>query len=202
MKRRDVAFLAFGAVLGLVVALILATSPDIQRALSGTALGIDAEPAYLIVDNQQAQEWLLSVYPDDEQAILAAFDSAARLTTTTTFPETFREVEPDIQALADRAFAALTGRLPEGDDAEAAFTPPDALLTDTAAGDIMTCVGLDENPYNFDGYSIELYMEVPSTQLVNLPAEWATHDDPMNRSLFWQRLACHALTGDMGERSR
>ncbi|MBW4435621.1 MAG: hypothetical protein KME04_00695 [Pleurocapsa minor GSE-CHR-MK-17-07R] len=201
MKRRDIAFLAFGGVLGLVVALVLLTSPDIQRALSGTAMGIDAEPAYLIVDNEQAQQWLLSVYPDDEEAILSAFANAGRLATTTTFPETFREVEADINQLSDRAFAALTGRLPDA-DAEPSFALPDALLTDTAAGDIVSCVGLDENPYNFDGYSVELYMEIPSTQLVNLPSEWATHDDPMSRSLFWQRLACHALTGDMGERSR
>ncbi len=212
MKRRDAAFLLVGGVVGLVIALLAVGNADLRSGLFGTALGGTARPGYVLVDMAESEAWLESTYPESAEALSAAFENIALLTTTDDFATTIRDTQDDINLLVDRSFSALTGQLPASpllatpapDAAETAaeFELPDALLTSLSEGNVSNCLGLDENPYNLDGYALYLYIEVPDTQLVNLPETWERLDEPMSDNLFWQRLACQSLLGDQGERSR
>ncbi len=211
MKGRDAAFLLVGGVVGLVIALLVFSNADLRSGLFGTALGGTARPGYVLVDMTEGEAWLESTYPDSADELSAAFENIAQLTTTEDFATTIRETQDDINLLVDRSYIALTGQLPTmpllaasaaDSDTDAAFELPDALLTSLSDGNVSTCLGLDENPYNLEGYALYFYLEVPDTQLATLPETWERLDEPMDDNLFWQRLACQALVGDQGERSR
>ncbi|KXK17837.1 MAG: hypothetical protein UZ15_CFX003002333 [Chloroflexi bacterium OLB15] len=211
MKGRDAALLLLGGVIGIAIALLAFSNNDLRSGLFGTALGTVARPSYVLVDMTEGEDWLESTYPDSVDELSAAFEQIAQLTTTDDFATTIRDTQDEINLLVDRSYTALTGQLPAvpllatpapGADTDTAFELPDALLTSLSDGNVSSCLGLDENPYNLDGYALYFYIEVPETQLAVLPEEWERLDEPMDDNLFWQRLACQALTGDQGERSR
>lgn len=203
MRRRDAAFFALGGLVGAVLAVIVAVTAPFTGSLSASAIGPAALPQYYLINMADAQEWLISTFPDDAPALSAAFANTAVLTTTDDFAQSVRDTQADINLLVDRSFVALTGRLPETPLTDVEVTTlPEPLLQSLSDGDVSTCLGLDENPYNIDGYALLLYMEVPETQDEFLPASWQRLDEPQDDSLFWQRLACQSLTAQGSERTR
>jgi hypothetical protein len=197
MKSRRWIFLIAGFVLGLVTGLALLGS---SRALFGTAgLNATADPAYFLADMDATRNWLVELYPEEEQPLTTAFANLVPLTDPmANFREVIRAAQPDIDYLVNRAFIGLTGTLPEPIPTSVptltADRLPAPLLRSLADGDVTTCLGIDENPYNIEGYILYLYTELPVTQIDSLPATWERLDEPKSNDLYWQRLACQSLT--------
>jgi|GEM_PF-3358434 hypothetical protein len=204
MKRRDAGFLILGLGAGLLLGMIVISSGVLPDSLFGTAgMATPAQPSYFLVDMAEAQTWLLGTYPDNAESLSSAFANSSQLTITDDFAQTVRDSQDDINLLVDSSFTALTGSLPVaslGPTPSADTTLPAALIQSLTDGDISSCLGLDENPYNVDGYALYFYIEVPETQVQYLPESWGEPlGEPMDDSLFWQRLACQTLsTGASG----
>jgi hypothetical protein len=195
MKRREVVFLGIGLVVGLLVGLALMGNDDVRGSLFGTAgLTTSAPPAYFLVDMSESRDWLTNTYTDQAERISTAFNNVAPLITTSDFGEVVRGAEEDIHLIVDSAYAALTGLVPQSAmPAPTPVPPPNSLLDSLSDGNVSTCLGLDENPYNVDGYALYLYIEVPSTQTQVIPETWERLSEPKEDDLFWQRLACQSL---------
>lgn len=194
MKRRDFGMLIIGLVVGVLAGLVALSSDGVRAGLFGTAgLSTTSQPAYYLVETGEARNWITSTYPDEADSLAAAFNNAAPLITTSSFGETFRAVQADINLIVDRAYTALTGQTPAGSIVPAPDPVPDPLLTSLADGDVSTCLGLDENPYNVDGYALYLYVKIPSSQAGLMPETWQRLTEPKEDDLFWQHLACQSL---------
>lgn len=194
MKSRDIGLLAVGLVVGLLTGMLLLSSDDIRDSLFGTAgFSAAAAPSYYLVDTAQSREWLVSTYPEDSAAIDTAFDNVEPLLTTTNFAETVRAAQPDIDLIVSSAYTALTGLTPSNPVVPTPDPMPSSLLQSLSDGNVSTCLGLDENPYNVNGYALYLYVEIPSTQVQFVPESWEHLGGPKEDDLFWQRLACQSL---------
>lgn len=205
MKSREIAFLVGGLVTGLVVSFILLSSPELRLSLFGTAgLVPGSTPAYYLVDMDTTEQWLTELYPTEDEIIATAMERLNTLTTTETFSETIRETQPDMDYILARSYAALTGvdptferalpnmpavELPEIAQADR----PSPLFTSTSDGDFSACLGIDENPYNVNGYALYMYYQIPSSQAANMPSSWTALELPKDDDLYWQRLACQSL---------
>jgi len=203
MKRRDLGWLAIGLVFGLVVSLVvLSSSDELRQSLFGTAgLTPAAEPSYLLVDMDASRNWLVEMYSAEEEIITQSFADIALLTDPmANFREVILATQPDVELIVNRAYTALTGQppraIPTGIPTLDAVNLPSPLLPSLADGEVSTCLGIDENPYNIDGYRLYLYVQVPVTQLDALPTVWERLDEPKDDDLFWQRLACQSLTAE------
>jgi hypothetical protein len=208
MRPRTFIVPAVALLIGIVIGgLLVGSSADLRNTLFGSAgITAPAAPAYFLVDTESAQSWLAATYPEEADAIVSAFENAAALVTTADFAATVREVQPDIDRIVRDSFAALTGIDP-GVNALATPFPtldpallPEPLLRSTVDGPVSSCLGLDENPYNLDGFALYLYLQVPSTQTQFLPETWEALDEPLDDDLFWQRLGC--LSTAQGEVAR
>jgi hypothetical protein len=197
MKQRDFAFLFLGAVLGLLAGVVLVgSSDDVRTSLFGTAgLTADAEPAYFLVDMEDARALLEERFPDEREQIEGSMTGIAGIITADDFAETVRSLEGDIDFVVSRSFTALTGTVNEGTLSPEPAAIPNPLIASLTDGDVSTCLSLDENPYNVDGVSLYLYVQVPSTQVNTFPATWERLDEPKEDALYWQRLACQSLLG-------
>lgn len=194
MKRRDSGFLALGLMIGLLVGILALSSEGLRDGLFGTAgLNVAAQPAYYLVDMDDSREWLIATYPDQSAPLATAFDSVEPLLTAANFAETFRAAQPDINLIVDRFYTALTGLTPASTLAPTPEALPDPLLNSLADGAVSACLGLDENPYNIEGYALYLYLEIPSTQIEYVPESWQHLSEPKDDDLFWQRLACQSF---------
>lgn len=200
MKSRDLIFLAIGLVFGLVVGLVLLSSSDLTGSLFGTAgLNATVEPAYYLADMDASRNWMVELYPDEEEALTTAFGNIVPLTDPlANFREVILLAQPDIDYIVNRAFVGLTGTVPEADPTGIPLLNSDSLpaplLRSLADGNVTTCLGIDENPYSIEGYTLYLYTELPVTQIDTLPSTWERLDEPKTNDLYWQRLACQALT--------
>lgn len=200
MKHRNLTFLLLGVALGLVAGLVLLSSAGVRTSLFGTAgLNPAVEPAYYLADMDASRDWLVELYPDEEQRLTNAFANIVPLTDPmANFRDVIRTVQPDIDYLVSRAFIGLTGTQPEQMPTSVPTLSADALptplLRSLADGNLTTCLGIDENPYNIEGYALYLYTELPVTQIDSLPATWERLDEPKDNDLYWQRLACQSLT--------
>jgi hypothetical protein len=194
MKRRDFGMLIIGLVVGLLAGLIALSSNDLREGLFGTAgLSAAVQPAYYLVETGETRNWIASTYPTEADSLSTAFNNVAPLITTSNFAETFRAVQEDINLIVDRSYTALTGQTPDSSTVPAPDPLPDPLLNSLADGDVSACLGLDENPYNVDGYALYLYLEIPSSQAELMPDTWQRLSEPKEDDLFWQRLACQSL---------
>lgn len=210
MRTRDFAFLVVGLIFGLLVGVILLGSTGLGSALLGTA-GIrpQADPVYYLVDLEESETWLTDSYVDEADAISQAFNNVAQLVTTENFAQTVLDTQDDIDLIISRSFTALTGTVGDQLDAVETTLPvptpaatPQPLLQSLSDGNVSACLGLDENPYNIDGYALYLYVEVPETQAQFLPESWTQLEVPKEDDLFWQRLACQVQQTQEVERSR
>ena len=194
MKSRDLGYVLVGLVIGLVIGLLLMSSDSIRDSLFGTAgFSAGASPAYYLVNTTEARNWLSAAYPDQRAQVDTAFNTVAPLITTSNFGDLVRSAQPSINLIVDSAYAALTGLVPASSAATLPQAPPSPLLSSLSDGNVATCLGLDENPYNVDGYALYLYLEIPSTQDQLVPETWERLSQPKDDDLFWQRLACQSL---------
>ncbi|MCS7072773.1 MAG: hypothetical protein NZM00_14810, partial [Anaerolinea sp.] len=111
MKHRNLTFLLLGVALGLVAGLVLLSSAGVRTSLFGTAgLNPAVEPAYYLADMDASRDWLVELYPDEEQRLTNAFANIVPLTDpVANFRDVIRTVQPDIDYLVSRAFIGLTG---------------------------------------------------------------------------------------------
>lgn len=205
MKRREVGFLAIGVVFGLLLGILLIGSSDgLRNSLFGTAgLTRGAEPAYFLADMSATEAWLASLYPEEAQRFETVFDNLSVLVDPgVNFREAFREVQNDIDLVVQRAFTALTGAVRAEGAVPAPEQIPGPILSSLSEGAISACLGLDENPYNLEGYALYLYVEVPSTQVQFMPETWDRLAAAKDSDLFWQLLACQSLLETQAGRSR
>lgn len=194
MKRRDFGLIGIGLLIGLLAGVVVMSSDGLRDGLFGTAgLTPGAPPAYYLVDMGESRNWLTGTYAEQANDLSAAFDRITPLITTTNFGETVRAVEQDINLIVVNAYTALTGLAPANAAVPTPEPLPDPLLGSLSDGDVSTCLGLDENPYNVDGYALYLYIEIPSTQTQFVPETWERLSEPKDDDLFWQRLACQSL---------
>lgn len=188
MKRRDISLVAVSLIAGLLVGIIISGAGG--GSLFGTAgFSAAAPPAYYLVDTTESRNWLASAYPSQSSEIETAFNNIDALVTTNNFSETVRAIQPDINLIVANTYAALTGVTAS----DATSPTPDPLLTSLSDGNVSSCLGLDENPYNVDGYALYLYIQIPSTQTQFVPESWERLTGPKEDDLFWQRLACQSL---------
>lgn len=194
MKRRDIGLLGIGLLVGLLAGVLVMSSDSVRDGLFGTAgLTTASPPAYYLVDMRESRGWLTGTYLDRADELSAAFDRVAPLITTSNFGEMVRSVEQDINLIVVNSYSALTGLAPVNSTVPTPDPLPDPLLGSLSDGDVSTCLGLDENPYNVDGYALYLYIEIPSTQTQFAPETWERLSEPKDDDLFWQRLACQSL---------
>ncbi|HLU08758.1 MAG TPA: hypothetical protein VK003_03770 [Oceanobacillus sp.] len=194
MKRRDFGLIGIGLLIGLLAGVVVMSNDGLRDGLLGTAgLTPGAPPAYYLVDMGESRNWLTGTYAEQANDLSAAFDRITPLITTTNFGETVRAVEQDINLIVVNAYTALTGLAPANAAVPTPEPLPDPLLGSLSDGDVSTCLGLDENPYNVDGYALYLYIEIPSTQTQFVPETWERLSEPKDDDLFWQRLACQSL---------
>lgn len=195
MKQRDIRFLVLGLFIGLLVGTVLiGSSESLRSSLFGTAgLTPNAEPAYYLLDMQGARELLVERYTDEQPQIEAAMTNIDTLRTADDFAQAVRDTEADVDFVVSRTFTALTGAVDETSAAAEPAVLPQALLASTADGDVSTCLSLDENPYNLEGFALYLYLQVPSTQVNSIPETWERLDEPKDDDLYWERLACQSL---------
>jgi hypothetical protein len=120
------------------------------------------------------------------------------------FAAAFTEAAPDVQLVTERAFQSLTGVAPDPALAPPPATAPEGLMDSPADGVVQTCLGIDSNPYSPSGPAVFLALELPDTQLSQLPEAWDAYrlDTPKEGELFWQMLACDETKGGSMERSR
>jgi hypothetical protein len=194
MRTRDLLFGIGGTLLGAVLVLILSSAGVLP--LSGTA-GITpaSPPAYFLVEMDDAQEWLSATFPAEVEQLTAAFASVDALRTTQTFADSVRGAQNDISYLTARSFTALTGlpaqQSPNLSEPLPVLDPlPVGLLPSLSDGDVSSCLGIDENPYNLDGYTLYLNVELPQSQVASVPESWLSLDAPIQNDLFWQLLDC------------
>lgn len=194
MKRREFGFIGIGLLVGLLAGIVVMSSDSVRDSLFGTAgLTAGSPPAYYLVDMNESRGWLTSTYLERADELSAAFDRVAPLITTSNFGETVRSVEEDINLIVANAYSALTGLAPVNTTIPTPDPLPNPLLGSLSDGEVSTCLGLDENPYNVDGYALYIYIEIPSTQTQFAPETWERLSEPKDDDLFWQRLACQTL---------
>jgi hypothetical protein len=194
MKSRNLGYGLVGLIVGLVIGILLMSSDGIRDSLFGTAgFSTSASPAYYLVDTTESRTWLSAAYPDQRAQLDTAFNTVAPLITTSNFGEIVRSAQPSINLIVDSAYAALTGQVLASATTTLLAAPPNPLLNSLSDGNVAVCLGLDENPYNVDGYALYLYVEIPSTQAQLVPETWERLDQSKEDDLFWQRLACQSL---------
>lgn len=195
MKRRDLGFLGVGLFVGLMVGTVLISSSEsLRSSLFGTAgLTPNAEPAYYLLNMQNTRELLDENYTDERSQIDTAMTNIDQLRTADDFAQAVRDTQGDVDFVVSRAFTAITGAVSEASNAPALDTLPQAVLNSTADGNVSTCLSLDENPYNLEGYTLYLYLQIPSTQVGSIPENWERLDEPKDNALYWERLACQSL---------
>lgn len=195
MKRRELGFLGLGLAIGLLLGSVLVGSSDsLRNGLFGTAgLTANATPSYLLVTMEQTRALLEEAYPDERDQIAGALAEVDTLRTTTDFAQTIRDTEATVDYVVSRTFTALTGSVDEDAQAETPETLPAPLIPQPTDGDVQSCLSIDENPYNVEGYTLYFYLQVPSTQAEALPADWERLDEAKDDDLYWERLACQSL---------
>ncbi len=203
MRGRDALFLIGGLFVGALLGVLMAGAGVVN--LSGTAaVTPPVRQAYYSLDMVETQNLLTAAYPDEADALLMAVTRAAGLATANDFAAAFAETEPDVQLVAERAFQALAGVVPDPALAPSPSTAPEGLVASLADGLVKTCLGLDSNPYSADGAKLYLALEIPETQINQFPEAWQAFslDVPKDGELFWQMLSCRQVNGGSSERSR
>ena len=203
MRGREALFLMVGLLGGVVLGLLVSSAGVLN--LQGTAAANPpVRPAYYSLDVVELQSWLTAAYPDEADLLLRAVTNVAGLPLADDFASAFTDAAPDVQLVTDRAFQSLTGVVPDPAAAPAPTTVPDGLIDLLADGLVQTCLGIDLNPYSPSGPAVYLALQLPDTQLNQLPEAWDAYrlDTPKAGELFWQMLACQELDGGSVERSR
>lgn len=203
MRGRDTAFLIVGLLLGAVFGVLVSGTGLVN--LSGTAaVTMPIRQAYFAFDVVELQSWLTAAYPDEADELLQAVTRIAVLSTADDFASAFAEVEPDVALVTERAFQSLTGIAADPAEAPTPVASPEPLMTSLAEGSVKACLGLDMNPYNSAGLAVIMAVELPETQLGQVPETWEAYrlETAKDEELFWQALDCRQLEGGNTERSR
>lgn len=197
MKTREISFLAVGLIVGLLLgALVIGSSADLRSSLFGAAATANSAvtPSYYLVDMPTTRDWLVEAYVDEAEAIDEAITKIEDLALARDFREALDETEPEIDFVLAKTHFALSGAVAE-DEATAEPTEeptalPTPLVNEEFASDVVTCLGLDDNPYNLDGPAFYMYLEIPAEGVDELPEEWELLDEPLDRALYWQLIDC------------
>lgn len=203
MRGRDAVFLIVGLLAGALLGVVIASSGVVS--LQGTAaVNPPVRQAFYSLDVGEIQGWLTAAYPDEADALLAAVTNAAGLPLADDFAAAFQQARPDVDLITDRAFQSLTGAAPATVLAPTPAVSPDGLMQSLADGAVKTCLGVDSNPYSPSGPAVYLAVELPDTQLAQLPEAWNAFrlETSKDGELFWQALACQQINGGSSERSR
>lgn len=203
MRGRDALFLVVGLLAGAILGVVMAGAGLIN--LQGTAaVNPPVRQAFYSLDVDEVHRWLTAAYPDESETLLTAVTNAAGLPLADDFAAAFEQAQPDVNLITDRAFQSLTGTAPTEPLAPASAISPEGLMQSLADGPVKTCLGIDSNPYSPTGPALYLAVELPDTQLAQLPEAWDAFrlDTSKEGELFWQMLACQQINGGSSERSR
>jgi hypothetical protein len=200
MKTREVSFLAVGLIVGLLLgAVVIGSSADLRSSLFGAAATANSvvTPSYYLVDMPTTRDWLVEAYVDEAELIDEAIDKIEDLSLASDFREALTESEEAVDLVLAKTHFALSGVMANAEDLEATETPteeptalPTPLVNEEFAADVVSCLGLDDNPYNLDGPSFYMYFEVPAEGVDEMPEEWELLDEPLDRALYWQLIDC------------
>lgn len=197
MKTREISYLAVGLIVGLLLgALVIGSSDDLRSSLFGAAATANSAvtPSYYLVDMPTTRDWLVETYVDEADAIDEAITKIEDLALARDFREALDEAEPEIDLVLAKTHFALSGAVAEAEaTAEPTEEPtalPTPLVNEEFASDVVTCLGLDDNPYNLDGPAFYMYLEIPAEGVDELPEEWELLDEPLDRALYWQLIDC------------
>lgn len=203
MRGRDALFLIVGLLAGAILGLLMSGSGLID--LQGTAaVNPPVRQAFYSLDVDAVQDWLAAAYPDEADALRTAVTTAAGVPQADDFAAAFELAQPDIELIAERAFQSLTGVAPDPALAPPPVASPEGLMQSLADGPVKTCLGIDANPYSPAGPALYLALELPDTQLAQLPETWSAYrlETSKDGELFWQMLTCQQINGGSSERSR
>ena len=203
MRGREALFLMIGLIGGVVLGLLVAGAGVLN--LQGTAAtNPPVLPAYYSLDVVEIQSWLTAAYPDEADNLLRAVTNVAGLPLTDDFAAAFTAAAPDVNLVTERAFQSLTGVAPDPALAPPPAAAPEGLIESLADGLVQTCLGIDSNPYSVSGATVYLALQLPDSQLSQLPEAWNEYrlETPKEGELFWQMLACQETDGGGVERSR
>jgi hypothetical protein len=183
MRRRELTYLAVGLVVGVLVSVLL-----VVGGVVSPGSGVQPAPAnlsYYQVELATARTWLLETSPagatetvEDTDALVASIDQIEALPSAENFREGLRDAEGAIETVLSHSYLLVAGTDVPGQSA--------ALDQE----EILTCLGMDDDPYNVEGPVFYLYVKVPSEQASVLPATWIALDAPKNNDLYWQLLSC------------
>lgn len=203
MRGRDALFLVVGLLAGAILGVVMAGAGLID--LQGTAaVNPPVRQSFYSLDVDAVESWLTGAYPDEADTLLTALTAAELLPQADDFAAAFEQAQPDVNLITDRAFQSLTGAAPTEPLAPAPAVSPEGLMQSLADGPVKTCLGIDSNPYSPTGPALYLAVELPDTQLGQLPEAWDAFrlDTSKEGELFWQMLACQQINGGSSERSR
>lgn len=185
MRQREVAFLAIGLIVGLLIGgLLFSTNENLRRLISGSAVAVEIEdPVYYLLELNTVRDWLTetnaTAEPVDENEIAQAVERIRALSSTTDFRVALLETQDDIDLLLGQAYTRLGGPVVTAESLE---TTPYA-----------ACLGMESDPYAaLPGLFV--YMQVPSSGASALPETWVPLEEPKENTLFWQLLDCQPLT--------
>ena len=183
MRQRELIYLAAGLVVGVLVSVLLVVGGVVTPGSGVQPAAVDLK--YFQVDMQEARTWVLEAsqaeatdVAEDGDALAASIDQIEALPSADNFREGLREAEGAIDTFLSHSYALVAGT---------------SVPTQSAGLDqeeILTCLGMDDDPYNVEGPVFYLYVKVPSEQASVLPATWTPLDAPKNNDLYWQLLSC------------
>lgn len=203
MRGRDALFLVLGLLAGAILGVVMAGAGLIN--LQGTAaVNPPVRQAFYSLDMNEVDSWLTAAYPGEAEALITAISAAEALPQADNFAAAFEQAQPDVNLITDRAYQSLTGAAPIEPLAPPPTDSPSGLMQSLADGPVKTCLGIDSNPYSPTGPALYLALELPDTQLSQLPEAWKAFrlDTSKEGELFWQMLACQQINGGSSERSR
>jgi hypothetical protein len=183
MRQRELMYLAAGLVVGVLVSVLLVVGGIVTPGSGVQPASVDL--SYFQVDMQAARTWVLETSSADAieaaeagDALAASIDQIEALPSAENFRQGLRDAEGAIDMFLSQSYRLIAGTDVPGQSA--------ALDQE----EILTCLGMDDDPYNVEGPVFYLYVKVPSEQASVLPATWTPLDAPKNNDLYWQLLSC------------
>jgi hypothetical protein len=174
INRRILSIGLSGFIAGLAIGLLLASVDIVPFDLGGGSVKVDR---FYLVELETAIEWLQETYTDDladDPTFAFAVDDTLELPPWREVWAVFPDAESSIQMVLAQMHQSL---IDAGDEEDKM---------------VLTCLGLDDDPYRGEEPGMYLYVQVPYKlrNTVTVPDEWETLDGP-KESIFWILLSCY-----------
>ncbi len=187
-SKRDMTVAVITLIIGLVAGMFLAepfglagTAGDSDTGSNTEARRDDTRVLYQL-DIETVETWLLEdVDPESEEyaewsAILEQMKNYVEDDLTVVFP---RQEDGPSDNILGVIYEQISGEAVENADELTANTDELAVI-----------IGSWEDPYEFEGASLQFYLKVPEDMADNLPKEWNEFkvDKPLETTIFWTNL--------------